>query len=48
MVYMTKKLADEASLSYTKEKGFVKGVNAQSLLVEGVAQVSHPSRLVER
>ena len=37
-VYMTKELADEVSLSYTKEKGYLKGVNARSLPIEGVAQ----------
>ena len=29
-VYMAKELADEVGLSYTKEKGIVKGVNARS------------------
>ena len=36
-VYMAKELADEVGLSYTKEKGFVKGVNARSLPIECVA-----------
>jgi len=38
MVYMDKELVDEVGLSYTKEKGFVKEVNARSLPIEGVAQ----------
>ena len=37
-VYMAKELAKEVGLSYTKEKGFVKGVNARSLPIEGVAR----------
>ena len=37
-VYMAKELADEVGLSYTKEKGYVKGVNAKSLPIEGVAR----------
>ena len=36
-VYMAKELTEEVGLSYTKEKGFVKGVNARSLPIEGVA-----------
>jgi len=28
-VYMATKLADEVGLSYTKEKGFVKGINTR-------------------
>ena len=37
MVYMVKELADEVGLSYTKDKSFVKVVNARSLSFEGVA-----------
>ena len=37
-VYMAKELADEVGRSYTKEKGFVKGVNARSLPIEGVTR----------
>ena len=35
-VYMAKELADEISLPYKKEKGYVKGVNAKSLPIHGV------------
>jgi len=34
---MTKEFANEVGLSYTKEKGFVKGVNTRSLPIEDVA-----------
>jgi len=37
-VYMVKELAGEVGLSYTKEKGYVMGVNARSLPIEGVAR----------
>jgi len=37
-VYMAKELADKVCLSYTKEKGFVKGVNLRSLPIKGVAR----------
>ena len=37
-VYMAKELADEVDLSYTKEKGFIKGFNARSLPIEGVTR----------
>jgi len=37
-VCTTRELADEVSFSYTKEKGFVKGFNARSLTIEGVAR----------
>jgi len=37
-VYMAKKLVNEVGSSYIKEKGFVKGVNARSLPIEGVAR----------
>ena len=37
-VYMAKELADEVGLSYTKEKGFVNGVNARSLPIAGIAR----------
>ena len=37
-VYMAKELAEEVGLSYTKEKGFVKGVNARNLPIEGIAR----------
>ena len=33
-VHMTKELADEVSLSYTKERSFVKGINARSLRID--------------
>jgi len=36
-VYMAKELAEEVGLSYTKKKGYVKGVNARSLPIKGVA-----------
>jgi len=36
-VYMTKELVNKLGLSYTKEKGFVKGVNARSLPIQGIA-----------
>jgi len=36
-VYIAKELADEVGLSYTKEKGHVKGVNAKSFPIHGVA-----------
>ena len=36
-VYMAKELADEVGLSYTKEKDYMKGANARSLPVKGVA-----------
>jgi len=36
--YIAKELADEVGLSYTQEKGYVKGANARSLHIEGVAQ----------
>ena len=39
-VYMAKELAEEVGLSYTKEKGFVKGINTRSLPIEGVARVA--------
>jgi len=35
---MAKELANEVGLSYTKEKGFAKGVNVRSLPIEGVTQ----------
>ena len=35
---MAKEIADEISLSYKKEKGYVKGVNAKSLPIHGVAR----------
>jgi len=38
MVYMAKKLADKMGLSYTKEKGYTKEVNARSLPIKGVAR----------
>ena len=37
-VYMAKELAEEVGLSYTKEKGFVKGVNTRNLPIEGIAR----------
>jgi len=37
-VYMAKELTDEISLPYKKEKGYVKGVNAESLPIHGVAR----------
>ena len=37
-MYMAKKLADEVDFSYTKERGFMKEVNALSLLIDGVAR----------
>jgi len=37
-VYMAKELADEIHLSYKKERGYVKGVNAKSLPIHGVAR----------
>ena len=37
-VYMEKELADKISLPYKKKKGYVKGDNAQSLPIHGVAQ----------
>ena len=37
-VYMAKELADEVGLLYKKEGGFIKGVNAQSLAIHGVAR----------
>ena len=36
--YMAKELANKVGLSYTKEKGFIKGVNARSLPIEGIAR----------
>lgn len=36
-VYMMKKLTDEISIPYKKEKGYVKGINAKSLPIYGVA-----------
>jgi len=36
--YMAKELANKVGLSYTKEKGFIKGVNARSLPVEGITR----------
>jgi len=39
IVYMAKELADELGLSYTKEKGFVKGLNATSLLLRVLLEV---------
>ena len=39
-VYMAKELAEEVGQSYTKEKGFVKGINTRSLPIEGVARVA--------
>ena len=38
IVYMAKELADEIHLSYKKERGYVKGVNAKSLPIHGIAQ----------
>ena len=38
-VYMAKELANEVGLSYTKEIGFVKGVNARSLSVEALLEL---------
>ena len=35
-VYMATKLADEISLPYKNEKGYVKGVNVTSLPIPGV------------
>jgi len=35
---MGKELTNEVGLSYTKEKGFVKGINIRSLFIEGIAQ----------
>jgi len=37
-VYMVKELTAEISLPYKKEKGYVKGVNAKSLPIHGVAR----------
>jgi len=37
-VYVAKQLADEVGLSYTKEEGYVKGVNARSVPIHGVTQ----------
>jgi len=37
-VYMARELADEIHLQYKKEKGYVKGVNAKSLPIHGVAR----------
>ena len=37
-MYMTKELADEISLPYKKEKGYIKGVNVKSLIIHGVAR----------
>ena len=37
-VYMAKEIADEISLPYKKEKGYVKGVNAKSLPIHGVVR----------
>jgi len=37
-VYMAKELPDEVGLSYTKEKDFVKGLNARNLPIKGVAR----------
>ena len=37
-VYMAKELADEIHLPYQKERGYVKGVNAKSLPIHGVAR----------
>ena len=37
-VYMVKELANEISLPYKKEKGYVKGVNVKSLPIEGIAR----------
>ena len=37
-VYMAKELADEIHLPYKKERGYVKGVNAKSLPIHGVAR----------
>jgi len=38
IVCMAKELTEEVGLSYTKEKGFVNGVNARSLPIEGVVR----------
>jgi len=38
MVYMAKELADQVDLSYTKSKGYVKGVNVESLPIKGIAR----------
>ena len=38
MVYMAKELPDGVGLSYTKEKGFVKGLNARSLPIECITR----------
>ena len=37
-VYMAKELADEIHLPYKKERGYVKGVNAKSLPIHGIAR----------
>ena len=37
-VYMAMELTEEVALSYTKVGGYVKGVNAKSLLIKGVAR----------
>jgi len=37
-VYMAKELVDKVGLSYTKEKGFMKGVDARSFPIEGIGQ----------
>jgi len=39
IVYTAKELADEIILPYKKEKGYIKGVNAKSLLIDGVGNV---------
>ncbi|KAJ8748649.1 hypothetical protein K2173_008094 [Erythroxylum novogranatense] len=36
-IYMAKELAKKIGLPYKKEKGYVKGVNAKKLPIEGVA-----------
>jgi len=37
-VYMAKELTDDVGLSYTKERGYVKGVNARSLPIEHIVR----------
>jgi len=37
-IYMAKELADEIHLPYKRERGYVKGVNAKSLPIHGVAR----------
>ena len=37
-VYMAKELADQIHLLYKKKRGYVKGVNAKSLPIHGIAR----------